>query len=377
MDDLTATRRTFGARLAALRKRARLSQSQLAARLCAASGTTTLTRNEVSRWERGERLPDAWLPALALVLGVPADALEIDADRARGATPELQDDHPSAVVQERAGWLLAHDNAHGGDHVADAAIQMWHSERAKITQDHKAHLRVVAEIAEIAGWLLFDAARPEEARAAWMESLHLAQRAGDRPMQWFAMDLLAMEAVESGRIGEALALCDEIVMSGVPPRVGLLTELRRGRALAAVGDRSRARQAVSRARSRLDDSLHPRDPQWSWWVNDLEVTGHEAEVALLLDEPARAVPRFERTHELVEAINPTGRGALYYSVAQLDALVRVGAWQEAEEPLMRLGPLLNNVASSRNRKRLRRVLRSIYRDGPPWLIESAREITAS
>ncbi|MFK4068105.1 helix-turn-helix domain-containing protein [Streptomyces sp. NPDC029674] len=375
MDDPKTVRRAFGAYLAALRKRARLSQSQLAARLCMVSDTATLTRNEISRWERGERLPEVWLTTLATVLAVPVTELERGAARARGEE-EPQDDHPAAVVQERAGWLLAHDNAHGGDHVADAAIQVWHSERAKITGDDKAHLRVVAEIAEIAGWLLFDAARCEEARGAWMESMHFAQSAGDRPMQWFAMDLLAMEAVESGRVGEALALCDEITGRGVPPRVALLTELRRSRALAAVGDHARARQAIGRARSALDNSLHPRDPQWSWWVNDLEVTGHEAEVALLLSEPTRAAQRFARTHEMVESINPIGRGALYYTTAELDALVQLGAWQEAEEPLTRLGPILRNVTSSRNRKRLRKVLRSVYRDGPPWLIDAAREVTA-
>ncbi|MFJ2769732.1 helix-turn-helix domain-containing protein [Streptomyces sp. NPDC087300] len=374
--DATTARRTFGAHLAALRKRAQLSQSQLAARLCLLSGTATLTRNEISRWERGERLPDAWLAALGTVLAVPPGDLERAAAVARGEVGEQRDDHPHAVVQERAGWLLAYDNAHGGDRVADAAIQVWRSERAKISGDDKAQLAVVAEIAEIAGWLLFDAARFEEARAAWMESVHLARAAGDLTMQWFAMDLLAMEAAESGRYGEALALCTEITGRGVPPRVALLTELRRSRALAAVGERERAWQSISKARGSLENSLHPRDPRWSWWVNDLEVTGHEAEVALLLQESAQAVPRFERAHELVEKSNPTGRGALYYSTAQLDALVRLGAWREAEEPLARLGPLLGNVSSSRNRRRLRKVLRTIDRDGPRWLADTAREVMA-
>lgn len=70
MDEKTA-RRTFGAHLAAMRKRAQLSQSQVAARLCVISGTATLTRNEISRWERGDRLPTAWLAHLAIVLAVP------------------------------------------------------------------------------------------------------------------------------------------------------------------------------------------------------------------------------------------------------------------------------------------------------------------
>ncbi|MEV5975774.1 helix-turn-helix transcriptional regulator [Streptomyces sp. NPDC052114] len=376
MDDLKTARRNFGVHLAALRKRARLSQSQLAARLCALSGTTTLTRNEVSRWERGERLPDAWLASLSSALAVPVEDLGRAVARARGEADEPQDDHPHAVVRERAGWLLAHDNAHGGDHIAGAALQVWRAERARITGDDKAHLAVVAELAEITGWLLFDAARREEARVAWTESLHFARAAGDRTMQWFAMDLLAMEATESGRPGEALALCAENTDGRVPPRVALLAELRRSRALAAVGDRARARQAIGRARSSLEDSLHPRDPQWSWWINDLEVTGHEAEVALLLAEPRDAVPHFERIRDLVRAVDPTGRGALFYATAELDALVRLGAWTEVEEPLTRLAPLLRNVSSSRNRKRLRKVLGSIDRNAPRWLSDTAHEVAA-
>ncbi|MFG1658751.1 hypothetical protein ACGFIY_19700 [Micromonospora chersina] len=44
----------------------------MAAELCAAAGVPTLTRHEVSRWERQRRLPgDFWSGWLAVVLGVP------------------------------------------------------------------------------------------------------------------------------------------------------------------------------------------------------------------------------------------------------------------------------------------------------------------
>jgi transcriptional regulator with XRE-family HTH domain len=67
---------TFGPRLAQLRRSRGLSQQQLANLLCAATGTCTLTRNEISRWERGQRRPaQAWLGWLALVLAVPREQL--------------------------------------------------------------------------------------------------------------------------------------------------------------------------------------------------------------------------------------------------------------------------------------------------------------
>jgi hypothetical protein len=82
----TDRRREFGAYLAGLRRRAGRSQPQLAAALCTASGTQSITRNEVSRWERGARVPDTWLPFLAVVYGVPLRELEQAAAYARGDT---------------------------------------------------------------------------------------------------------------------------------------------------------------------------------------------------------------------------------------------------------------------------------------------------
>ena len=52
--------------------------------LCAVSGARSITRNEVSRWERGERIPDVWLPTFGRVLGVPLREPEQAAAYARG-----------------------------------------------------------------------------------------------------------------------------------------------------------------------------------------------------------------------------------------------------------------------------------------------------
>ena len=60
----------------ALRRERGLSQSELAAALAAASGRTTITREEVYRWEHDRRIPTPyWLSHLAAVLHVPTRAL--------------------------------------------------------------------------------------------------------------------------------------------------------------------------------------------------------------------------------------------------------------------------------------------------------------
>lgn len=69
---------TLGPLMAQLRKARGLSQGQLADTLCALSGRPTLTRNEVSRWERHERFPsEYWLQYLAQALSVSVQQLRV------------------------------------------------------------------------------------------------------------------------------------------------------------------------------------------------------------------------------------------------------------------------------------------------------------
>ncbi|WP_426506543.1 hypothetical protein ACPPVO_51310 [Dactylosporangium sp. McL0621] len=75
---------TFGALLTRLRLARGRSQLRLAEMLCAAADVPTITRHEVSRWERGERVPGPpWLAWLAFVLQTPLDDLERAAARTR------------------------------------------------------------------------------------------------------------------------------------------------------------------------------------------------------------------------------------------------------------------------------------------------------
>jgi transcriptional regulator with XRE-family HTH domain len=68
---------TLGALIARVRAQLGLTQLRLAATLCAASGAATITRNEISRWERDERIPRGfWLAWLAMALDVPLTTLE-------------------------------------------------------------------------------------------------------------------------------------------------------------------------------------------------------------------------------------------------------------------------------------------------------------
>ncbi|WP_079152130.1 helix-turn-helix domain-containing protein [Streptomyces sp. RTd22] len=215
----------------------------------------------LSRVVNGKQLPS---PRLAKALD---QLLGGEGSLASLVAAEESSEHPSgacsdiAYMKASATHLLQHAERYGGDTVAAAAVQVWQAAQGKLDtdsipeKDRTGYLAAVAESAEVAGWLLFDAAQWDAARAAFLESHMLARHAGDRSMQWFALDMLAMLDIERGRPGEALRIADELLSQRrVPPRIALLAEVRRGRALAQTGDRHRTLTALDAARGRAEAS---------------------------------------------------------------------------------------------------------------------------
>lgn len=86
----------FGAELARLRRRRGLSQQRLADLLCAAAGVSTVSRHEISRWERGQRIPgQPWLGWLSRVLETPLP------EPVREPASRCSDAEFDAIVSER------------------------------------------------------------------------------------------------------------------------------------------------------------------------------------------------------------------------------------------------------------------------------------
>ncbi|ASW56054.1 helix-turn-helix transcriptional regulator [Plantactinospora sp. KBS50] len=104
---------TLGPLLVALRTARGWSQLGLAERLCAAAGLPTITRHEVSRWERERRIPaDFWLGWLAAVLAIPAEELAAAAAASRTAAADPGPDpgllrEIRRLVRAAHGWLAA------------------------------------------------------------------------------------------------------------------------------------------------------------------------------------------------------------------------------------------------------------------------------
>lgn len=83
-----ASGESFGELIARRRWELGLSQRDLAESLCATTGRPTLTRHELSRYERGVRLPRGRvLAAMALCLDLPLAILRERAAEQRGRRP--------------------------------------------------------------------------------------------------------------------------------------------------------------------------------------------------------------------------------------------------------------------------------------------------
>lgn len=92
---------SLGPLLVRIRRRLGRSQLRVAEQLCALSGVPTVSRHEISRWEREERIPSPfWLTRLGEVLGIAVDELERATARTRRRRDAIR---PTVPV---AGWRV-------------------------------------------------------------------------------------------------------------------------------------------------------------------------------------------------------------------------------------------------------------------------------
>lgn len=95
---------TIGTLIARVRGEMGISQLRLAERVCASAGLATVTRHEISRWEREERIPSGfWLSWLAVALDVPIELLERGCAAARRRRGRWLDAPPPNWVEHAAG----------------------------------------------------------------------------------------------------------------------------------------------------------------------------------------------------------------------------------------------------------------------------------
>ncbi|MGQ0777404.1 MAG: helix-turn-helix domain-containing protein [Pseudonocardiales bacterium] len=425
-DAIMEQHRQLGAALATFRQAAELSQAQV--------GTTTnYDRTSINKIERGRQLPDRpfWEAADRLLRAEGAlltryDELLVskreyadrqrraslvrhqeDAERLRGpgqpvlsSVQSVASKHCAATasplvfpvtsyadtayleaVQQYIWHIVELDNRFGGSDLARLAVRFFRSVHQQLGAgayepaiERDLHAKV-GELAEVAGWLLYDADQQDDVRRMNQESLYFCRLAGDRSMEILTLQNASMHAGFLGRPHEALQLARSVLESGdrLSPRVKSLFLMRKVRALAQGGD-EQALKLFGQVRSHHEDGVRDNDPQWAWWVDERELAWHEGMALADLGRPREAVERFERS---VAATAPHQVRSRYLHLGYLlGAQVEVNSWSEVEATMHQIATMVGDVASTRTVVLLGRILSKLRQEHVPASTrETAEQLT--
>lgn len=318
-------RETVGELVRRLRLARGWSQGRLAEALAeAAPGRVPPTRNDVSRWEIGTRSPREWLPFLARVLEVPREMLEAakavapvePAAHVRSVADFLPEGDPLSPLRARTGrrigagqvadlaqrvhgLRLADDVVYGKDLIGPAlrelraAVKLYR-EGAHTEEVGRELLRVIAELAQIAGWVASDAGEHAEAERIYRLGMSAAQAAGDGVLSANVAGSLAYQWSNTGHTADAVGLARAALEGAgpdAPPKARALYLDRVAWAHTRAGQDRPAMTALGEAAEALaEDSAGTASPSYLYWMDAGELQVMEARVYTELRRPLRAVP---------------------------------------------------------------------------------------
>jgi hypothetical protein len=348
-----------------------------------------VTRHEVSRWERGDRVPTSWLPHLATALGVPLDGLERvlarsarDTDGSPEPSPQLtlsdllpqssawQPDASGRRIGKEAAEHLAarahalrladdvvpsHDLVTPAFRELRAAVRLFrqtsHSEEIS-----KALLGSIGEFAQITGWIASDAGRHQQAEEIYRLGLSAARQAGDQGLIANLAGSLAYQHANTGREDEAIDLARAAQQEArtAHPVVQALALDRVAWAATKTGDSQAAIRALGDAHEAIARPPQDDPPDWAYWVSDDELGVMDARVYTELHRPLRAVPLLTKILNRYDATH-TRELALYLSWLAV-ALTDANEPEEAAKAAGRMLDLAEDFPSERTAERGRIVL---------------------
>lgn len=273
--------------------------------------------------------------------------------------------------------LLDLDVQFGGNEASVQAVRLFRATHRRIGKSScprrlKRDLYSTAgELAEIAGWLLYDADQQDAARRINLEALYYLRWAGDRSVELLTLQNMSMQAEYVNRPDEALHIADSVLAADrLSPRLESLFLARSAHALAQQGQRHDAIRTFEKAKSLHLDGTRDSDPNWAYWVDDRQFAWFEARINTELGDHQKAADIFS------DALSTSPRHrvrGLYSRTGYLfDSLVSSGDWRQAEELVSRLAQYVLEVGSGRTESILRATLKQVNRlDTPSNLRDGA------
>ena len=333
----------------------------------------SLLAGEAEHGKRADHLESFGVPGGGL-LGASLDA----------ANPEFGDCEYLQSVRSHIREIVALDNRFGGADLVRMSARFFraiHDQLGQGTYDPKLEHELqsaAGELAEVVGWLAYDAEAHDLTRRMNQEALYFSRLAGDRAIELLTLQNSSMHAAAQGRPREALQIVRSVLEGDyrLSPRLRALFLTRKARALAQGGDES-ALRLLPEIRSLFLDGASNDDPAWAWWIDERELAWHEAMVQRDLGLAGRAITQFERSVIATPATEI--RSQYLHRAYLLQAQVDSGIWNPAEQTIRQLLPLSSEVASTRTVVLLRNILRQLATCDkvPPSLQEQAAMLSAA
>jgi transcriptional regulator with XRE-family HTH domain len=294
----------------------------------------------------------------------PVESIELPGRSLLGASPgtdpEFGDSEYLQSIRKHIREIVALDNRFGGADLVRLSTRFFrtlHEQLGTGTYDlslERDLQSAAAELAEVVGWLAFDSEEHDLARRMNQESLYFARLAGDKIIELLTLQNSSMHAASQGRPKEALQIARSVLDGDyrLSPRLKALFLTRKARALAQGGDDS-ALRLFPEIRSLYHEGVSDDDPAWEWWIDERELTWHEAMVQRDLGMPERAIAQFERS--VIATPLTEIRSQYLHRAYLLQAQVDNATWDDAEQSIRHLLPLSTEVASTRTVVLLRNV----------------------
>ncbi len=303
------------------------------------------------------------------------------------ASVEPIDEEFIANLHTRMQELLTLDAQVGGNETSTQALRLFRSVHRRIgASSCPKHLRrdlyaTVGELAEIAGWLFYDADQQDAMRRINHEALYYLRWTGHRSLELLTLQNISMQAEYLNRPSEALHIVQSVLETDrLSPRIESLFLARGAHALAQQQQRTEALRSFRKATALYLDGPRDDDPAWAYWVDERQFAWFEAVLYAELGERDKPAAIFAEA--LATSPKHRIRGIYSRSVYLFESLVNAGDWQEAEQLVSKLAPYISEVGSGRTASILRKTLHTAQKadttstldDGVMWLRELMKEV---
>lgn len=176
----------------------------------------------------------------------------------------------------------------------------------------------LAELAEVAGWILFEEERQAEAHAHNTLALALSRHSNFHDTEILTLLNSTFQRLRVGKLSEALDLAALGLERARSPKTRAMFALRQARVFSRMNAERAAKEALARAQEVLEDD--PAAPTWAWWIDETELNGHRAAVLANLGHLEEAASLF-----------PPDDGLRFREVLQAmryRTLVALGEWRQ-------------------------------------------------